>query len=492
VVSEIVTVVQGELRGRRDGDVIGFLGVPYAAPPFGANRMRPPVSPEHWQGVRDATRFGPTAPKADYVPMYMPLFPEVTIAGEDCLNLNVWAPSEGGAGLPVLVWIHGGAFTNGSNSLPEYNGSAFARDGVVTVAVNYRLGAEGFLFTGDGTANLGLLDQVAALEWVRDNIGAFGGDPGRVTVAGESAGAWCVAALLATPRAAGLFRQAIIQSGGGQHYLLPEQGLLVARELAAVLGVPPAREAFAALPPDRVASACRELLAEVQTAPDPAKWGSLALSQQPFAPVIDGDVLPEPVLPAIAAGSGSGVPLLIGTTAEEARLILVAAGVIDQVDDAALAQAAAGYGLSSEAIAVYRQNRPHASPGDLLSAIVSDWYFRIPSIRIAEARSDRAAGAPTWMYRFDWAAPSLGSGHSVEIPFVFDTLGVPGSQRLGEHPPQAVADTTHRLWADFIAKGEPGWDSYQSSTRAVALISEAVHVVSDPAGDERLVWEGRR
>ena len=490
--SEIVTVAQGRLRGRRDGSVVSFLGVPYAAPPFCAGRMRPPSPPQPWRGLREAASFGPTVPKADYVPMYVPLFPEVTIAGEECLNLNVWAPAEGGGGLPVLVWIHGGAFTNGSNSLPEYDGSAFARDGVVTVAVNYRLGAEGFLFTGEGTANLGLLDQVAALEWVRDNIAAFGGDPARVTVAGESAGAWCVAALLAMPRAAGLFRQAIVQSGGGQHYLRPEQGLLVARELAAALGVPPAREAFAALSPDRVARACRELITEVQTAPDPAKWGSLALSQQPYAPVIDGDVLPEPVLPAIATGSGSGVPLLIGTTAEEARLILVAAGIIDQVDNAALAQAAAGYGLPPEAIEVYRRNRPHATPGELLSAIASDWYFRIPSVRIAEARAARAGGARTWMYRFDWAAPALGAGHSIEIPFVFDTLGVPGTERLGEHPPQAVADTAHRLWTDFIAKGEPGWDSYEPRARAVALISETVHVARDPDADERLVWEGRR
>ena len=491
--SEIVSVAQGELRGRSDGQATSFLGVPYAAPPFGDRRLRPPAPPGRWQGVRDATAFGPTVPKADYVPMYVPLFPEVTIAGEECLNLNVWAPDGGGSGLPVLVWIHGGAFTNGSNSLPEYDGSAFARDGVVTVAVNYRLAAEGFLYTGDGTANLGLLDQVAALEWVRDNIAAFGGDPERVTVAGESAGAWSVAALLAMPRAAGLFRQAVSQSGGGQQYLLPSQGLLVARELAAALGIPPASNAFAGLPPDRVARACRELITEVQTAPDPAKWGSLALSQQPFAPVVDGDVLPRPPLQAITAGSGSDVPLLIGTTAQEARLILVAAGIIDQVDDAALALAAGGYGLPGEAVEVYRRNRPHASPGELLSAVVSDWYFRIPSIRIAEARAAAPVpAAPTWMYRFDWAAPALGAGHSVEIPFVFDTLGAPGTHRLGEHPPQAVADTAHRIWVDFVAKGEPGWDSYDGDTRGTALIGDAVQVVSDPDGGERLVWEGRR
>jgi para-nitrobenzyl esterase len=485
---EIVSTAQGRLQGRRDGDVIAFLGVPYAAPPFGANRLQPPVPPSPWDGVRAATELGPTVPKADYVPMYVPLFPEVAIPGEDCLNLNIWTPAVGSQGLPVLVWIHGGAFTNGSNSIPEYNGSAFARDGVVTVAINYRLAAEGFLYTGEGTANLGLLDQVAALRWVRDNIAAFGGDPQRVTVAGESAGAWSVNTLLATPRAAGLFQQAISASGGAQHYLQPEQGLLVARELAAALGVEPVRAAFATLPPDRIALACRELITEVQTAPDPAKWGSLALSQQPYVPTVDGDVLPRPTLEAIAAGHGADVALLIGTTADEARLILVAAGVIDQIDDAALAQAAAGYGLPAEAVAVYRANRPQASPGDLLSAIVSDWYFRIPSVRVAEAR-----GSGTWMYRWDWASPTLGSGHGVDIPFVFDTLASPGlAVRLGEHPPQAVADTTHGTWVEFITKGEPGWNPYDTATRTTALITDAIRTASDPGGDERLLWAGRR
>jgi para-nitrobenzyl esterase len=484
---EIVSVAQGRLQGRRDGDVTAFLGVPYAAPPFGANRLRPPVPPPPWDGVRAATEFGPTVPKADYVAMYAPLFPEVTIPGEDCLNLNIWTPAVGHQGLPVLVWIHGGAFTNGSNSLPEYDGGAFARDGVVTVTVNYRLAAEGFLYTGAGTPNLGLLDQVAALRWVRDNIAAFGGDPDRVTVAGESAGAWSVSALLAMPRAAGLFQQAVSQSGGGQHCLPPQLGLLVARELAARLGVQPSRAAFAALPPERIALACRELITEVQTSPDPVKWGALALSQQPFAPTVDGDVLPRPPLEAIAGGAGSGVPLLIGTTAEEARLILVASGAIGHIDEPALLQAAAGYGLPPAAVAVYRANRPQASPGDLLSAIVSDWYFRIPSIRIAESR------ARTWMYRFDWGSPALGSGHGVDIPFAFDTLAAPDlAPRLGEDPPQLVADVFHAVWVEFITKGEPGWDPYDSASRSTALIDGTLRTAYDPQGDERAVWEGLR
>src|SRR6266487_3334294 len=189
------------------------------AAPFGPNRMLPPQPVPAWAGERDATSFGPTVPKGDYPPQYQPLFPEEVIPGEDCLNLNVWTPADGAGGLPVLVWIHGGSFMNGSGSVGAYDGAAFARDGVVCVTINYRLAAEGFLFLGDGIANLGLLDQLAALRWVQENIAAFGGDPGRVTVAGESAGAMSVATLLSMPLAAGLFGRAIAQSGAGAHTL---------------------------------------------------------------------------------------------------------------------------------------------------------------------------------------------------------------------------------------------------------------------------------
>ena len=173
----VVTIKDGALRGTTTAGVSAFLGIPYAAPPFGVNRMRPPQPVQPWDGERDASAFGPTVPKGDYPPQYTLLFPEVVIPGEDCLNLNVWTPDTGAAGLPVLVWIHGGSFMNGSGSVGEYDGTAFARDGVVCVTINYRLAAEGFLFLGDGVANLGLLDQLAALQWVQANIAAFGGDP---------------------------------------------------------------------------------------------------------------------------------------------------------------------------------------------------------------------------------------------------------------------------------------------------------------------------
>src|SRR6516162_491063 len=421
----VVHVRDGAVRGKAESGVWAFLGIPYAAAPFGANRMRPPQPVQPWHGGRDATAYGPTVPKGDYPPQYARLFPEVVIPGEECLNLNVWTPDAAGS-LPVLVWIHGGAFMNGSGSVGAYNGAAFARDGVVCVTINYRLAAEGFLFLDDGIANLGLLDQLAALRWVQANIPAFGGDPARVTVAGESAGAMSVVTLLSMPQAQGLFAQAIAQSGAAAHTLTRNQARMVGGYLAGTLGVPADRAAIKAVPLERLVQAASDLVTEVQTAPDPAKWGPLALSLLPFAPAVDGVVLPQAPLTAIAAGHGKDVRLLTGSNRDEARLFLVAPATIDLINDAALEIAATAYGLSADSLALYRAGRPGASAGDILAAVVTDWFFTIPAIRVAEART-RGASAPTWVYRFDYPAPEdnhrFGASHGAEVPFVFDTIG---------------------------------------------------------------------
>ena len=491
----VVRLRDGVVRGKAESGGYAFLGIPYAAPPFGANRMRPPQPVRPWAGERDATAFGPTVPKGDYPPQYTKLFPEEVIPGEDCLNLNVWTPGPGAAGLPVLVWIHGGSFMNGSGSVGAYDGAAFARDGVVCVTINYRLAAEGFLFLGDGTANLGLLDQLAALRWVRDNIAAFGGDPARVTVAGESAGAMSVTTLLSMPLAEGLFARAIAQSGAGAHTLASQDARRAGGYLAEALGVPPDRESIKAVPLDKLVQAASDLVVEVQTAPDPARWGQLALSLLPFAPVIDGQVVPAAPAEAIAAGRGRGVPLLIGSNLDEARLFLVAPGTIGLIDEPSLALAAGAYGLDGDAVAAYRANRPGASPGDILAAVITDWFFRVPAIRVAEARGASAA-ARTWMYRFDWPEPrannGLGACHAAEIPYVFDTSGRDDVRPLIGAPSQAVADLAHRVWVDFITRGEPGWAPYDTASRTTGLLAEKLSPVDDPAGDERALWEGIR
>jgi len=489
-----VRLGDGIIRGETRSGVSAFLGIPYAAAPFGANRMLPPQPVPAWTGERDATMFGCTVPKGDYPPQYASLFPEIVIPGEDCLNLNVWTPDAGAAGLPVLVWIHGGSFMNGSGSVGAYDGAAFARDGVVCVTINYRLAAEGFLFLDDGIANLGLLDQLAALRWVQENIAAFGGDPGRVTVAGESAGAMSVTTLLSMPLADGLFGQAIAQSGAGAHTLTKDEGRTVAGYLADALGVPAERDALRAIPLEKLVQAASDLVVEVQTAPDPARWGQLTLSLLPFAPTVDGSVLPAAPLTSIAAGQGGNVPLMIGSNREEARLFLVAASTIDLIDEPTLAAVAGAYGLSGDAVAVYQRNRPGASAGDVLAAVITDWFFRIPPIRVAEARAASGAGR-TWMYRFDHPEPQdnrrFGACHAAEVPFVFDTATREELRPLiGDAPSQAVADQTHRAWVDFITRGDPGWAAYDTTRRTTGLLSDTITPTDDPDADERVLWDG--
>jgi len=496
----VVHLEAGAVRGSLDEHgIAAFRGIPYAAPPFGQNRMRPPQPVEPWHGERDATNFGPTAPKGTYPPQYAVLFPEVDIPGDDCLNLNVWTPSTANqAGLPVLVWIHGGSFMNGSSSVGAYDGATFARDGVVFVSINYRLSADGFLYVSedDGIANLGLLDQLAALHWVQRNIAMFGGDPARVTVAGESAGAMSITTLLSMPLAEGLFAQAITQSGAAAHTLTRDQGRMVAGYLADALGVQADREAIRNVPLEKLVQAASDLVTEVQTAADPAKWGPLALSLLPFAPIVDGEILPQAPLTALAAGQGGSVRLLTGANHDEARLFFVAPGVIDFIDDPTLTAAASAYGLSADDLAVYRASRPGASPGDLLAAVITDWFFVIPCLRVAEAR-EAAGSASTWVYRFDYPTPKdnhgLGTCHAAEIPFVFDTITRDDVRPLiGDTPPQAVADNAHRAWVAFITAGDPGWPAYDTATRTSALFSGTITPTADPAAAERALWSAIR
>ncbi len=485
---------QGTVAGVQAGGVHVFKGIPYAAPPFGPRRMRAPEPPPTWKGVRDCSQFGPTVPKNPYPAAYDALLPEPAIPGEDCLNLNIWTPDLGDARLPVLVWVHGGAFLNGSGAVPEYEGTAFARDGVVCVTINYRLGADGFLFLEDGVANTGTLDQVAALQWVQDNIASFGGDPARVTVAGESAGGMSVTTLLSMPRTTGLFRRVIAESGAGQHVLTPATATRVGGYLAEKLEVPATREAIAEVPIQQLLDAQSALSQEAQTPPpDPARWGEITSNLMVFEPVVDGDVLPAVPLDGIRAGAGRDVDVLIGTNSDEEQLFLVPTGIVNFIDDNLLQMAAAADGLGANALPTYRANRPGASAADVFAAVMGDWFFRIPAIRIAEARPD----SPTWVYEFAWPTPvlggALGACHALEIPFVFDTLRTEGMQaRVGAEPPQGLADAMHRAWVSFISDGDPGWDRYTTVDRATMVFNIESATVKDPHGDERQLWDGIR
>src|SRR2546421_3502695 len=329
----VVRTHQGAVRGSVADEMVAFKGIPYAAPPFGPNRFQPPRPAELWDGVREALNYGPTAPKAHYYLSIHVIIPKADIPGEDCLNLNIWSPDLGQASLPVMVWIHGGAFANGSGSVPAYDGARFARDGVVCVTINYRLGADGFLYLGDGIANLGMLDQIAALTWVQENIAACGGDPNNVTIFGESSGGMSVATLMAMPRATGLFRRAIAQSGAGHHVISPATAQRIGQYLAEKLGVEPAREAIGTVPIKCLVQAQQELRMEISANPSPVRWGEVAANLMPFEPVIDGDLLLARPIDSIAAGASANIDVLVGNNADEFRFFLVPRGMLNVVNE---------------------------------------------------------------------------------------------------------------------------------------------------------------
>ena len=487
----IVTMRSGSVRGSRTESIVAFKGIPYAQPPVGARRFAPPKPPKPWDGVRDATAYGPTAPKAPALPPFDRLVPEPDIPGDDYLNLNIWTPDPTGSGLPVLVFIHGGGYARGSGAMPAYDGSEFARDGVVCVTFNYRLGPDGFLFLGNSPANLGLLDMIAALTWVQENIASFGGNPGDVTVFGESAGAVSIAALLAMDAARGLFRRAILQSGAGHHALTSDTARLMGTRLAEKLGTEPTLAAIADVPLAHLTRAAQELRSEIATGPDPTLW-----AQAPFQPVIDGEILTAMPIECIAAGASCDVDVLVGYNTDEYRLYCVPSGAIDLVDERQVRRTAA-YGLSAnEAAATYRLRHPGATPGEFFAAIITDWFFVMPAIRLAEAHAKHRASG-TYMYEFAWQPPTfggrIGACHMAELGFVFNNLSSKAfAAIIGDEPPQQLADTMHRAWVAFATSGDPGWQEYAPDHRAVMRFDTVSQPTTDPHTSERALWDGLR
>lgn len=487
---------RGKLRGGFSDGVTAFKGVPFAAPPFGANRLRPPAPVVPWDGVRDAVVFGPKSPQVPYPPGSAEALAELVGTGEDCLTLNIWTPGIGEAGLPVMVWIPGGMFEfHATGATAFYDGSRFARDGIVCVTISYRVGAEGFLYLGDGVANLGLLDQIAALEWVQENIKAFGGDPDKVTIFGQSAGAMSVATLLAMPRAKGLFHRAIVQSGTAHSVTSAATAERIGRRLAEKLGVASTREAIATTSPERVLQAQAEMRDDLLRRPDPGFWGEVALSSLPWQPTVDGESIPELPISRILAGAAADIDLLVGSTTEETRLFLLSDGAIDRITEDDLLALAAGYSLPAEALGSYRAAHPWASVGDLFSLIETDWYWRIPALRLADAHATKAQGA-TYMYQFAWPSPQfggrLGAAHGVDIPFVFDTLGLGTEPMLGPAPPQSLATTMHAAWIAFAVDGDCGWPKYEPIRRPTMRFDTAPKIADDPLAVELALWKGVR
>jgi para-nitrobenzyl esterase len=411
---------------------------------------------------------------------------------EDCLYLNIWSPGVNGEKHPVMVYIHGGAFTLGSASDPWYDGVSFAAlYNIVVVTLNYRLGILGFVCLSDlageeapYTANCGLLDQVAALRWVREHIAAFGGDPDQVTVMGESAGAMSIGALMGMPAAQGLFQRAILQSGAAGNLVTRSQAGQVAQGLLAKL----------CLENDQLA-ALREVPLETLLKIQP-ELGREFGGVQAFSPIIDGETLPKHPLAMIAQGSAANVAVLIGTTRDEWRLFAMMTGG-PKIDEAQLTRIFGD--AAPQVLAMYTEARADTSAELAWVDIMSDLVFRMPAIRLAQGQIEQ--GAPVWMYRFDWASPAfggiLGAAHAVDLPFVWNTLDT-GLSRMftGDSPDrQPLADLMHASWAAFIRCGNPAlaslppWPSYDLDRRATMIFNNVPQVVDDPQGQMRAVWK---
>ncbi|MFD3944617.1 carboxylesterase/lipase family protein [Streptomyces sp. NPDC058579] len=483
----------GELRGflvegAAPGPVAAFLGVPYAQAPVGPLRFRAPEPVEAWNGVRDALGFGATAPKRPYAAPLDALLPDPDVAGRNCLNLNVWAPwpppppgEPGTTGRPVMVWIHGGSLVHGSSAVPVYDGEAFARDGVVLVSLNYRLGIEGFGVFPDAPANLGLRDQLAALTWVRENIAAFGGDPERVTVFGESAGAISLAALLASPLAKGLFHRAVLQSGAPMALPL-DRARRTTEAIAAHLGVAATARALSAVPAERLLDAQTEVTGK----------GSPLTGGHSFQIAVDGEVLPRDPFEALREGASADVDLLMGTNTEEYRLWFVPSGLTERIGRLALRAAAWKTKVPARTVRTYRTRRPGEKPGELLGALATDKLLRVPQNRLADARA--AGPGATYVYEFGWRSPVLGLGacHALEIGFVFDTLDRPGTEALtGPDAPRPLADAMHSAWVRFAATGDPGWRPWDGSRPVMTFGrpgDDGPTVVESPREEELRAW----
>lgn len=481
----VVATPSGALRGTARDGVGRFLGIPFAASPDGERRFAPPAPEPAWSGVRDAVGYGPAAPQSDDVPREAMFdLPPHAWAEAGCLTLNVWAPLAEGPARPVMVWIHGGAFVLGSGSDPSHDGERLARShDVVVVTINYRLGALGFLAAEGVPANLGLRDQVAALEWVRGHIAAFGGDPANVTVFGQSAGAMSTVCLLAVPAARGLFHRAIVQSGSGEFALDPGAAAARSAEFLAGFGAPDtALGALRTTPARQLIAAQAEFERELEAR------GVMAA----FAPVVDGEWLPEQPLRAIAAGRGAPVPVLLGHARHEGRMFTELVPMPELPEAAVEAAFAEAFSDPVAALDAYRASERWTGPNDLFAALLGDELFGQPTERLADALA--ASGQPTWRYRFDWCSGAhggrLGACHSLDIPFVFDLLDLPGLERFtGAHPPQALADLMSEAWTAFARTGNAAWPQYDSDARHCLVIDEPTEVRADPGAARRALWE---
>lgn len=480
----IVQTASGPVRGvwRSPGTPdasAAFLGIPYAAPPIGDLRFAAPAPPAPWTAVRDATAYGATPLRVTGIDN---LIPEPAVPGKSTLNVNVFTPATD-ASLPVLVWIHGGGYTEGSPASPWYDGARFNRDGVVTVTISYRLGFDGFGHIPGAPANRGVLDWLMALEWVQQNITAFGGDPARVTIGGQSAGGGAVLTLLGMPQAQHLFHRALSFSGALADVPF-ETARARSERMAEIGGVSADITGFRRLDERRI----RQLQPQAAT-----PRGGLGMVQDlltdglPWGPMIDGDLIREPTIDSLARGAGAHKPLLLGSTDDEFTMVAEKEGRM-------LRRAPSGILLlpflrpRSVRRAYLDANRPQRRKGGvaMVGRFISDHVFRALVPRVAEAR--RSADAGTWAYRFSWVSPALGwACHCLDVPFWFDGLDREKvSDLAGDSPPQALADEMHAAAVAFVSDGDPGWPTWSSAPGIARVFGGHGPALAEDAYDSTL------
>jgi para-nitrobenzyl esterase len=490
VTEPVVRTTGGLVRGVTRGGaaeygIAVFRGIPFARPPVGDLRFAAPRPAAGWDGVRDAAHFGPPPPQS--AQQLTPLSPPAPGADpDDWLTVNVFTPDPGAARLPVLVWIYGGAYRFGASSQLGYDGTALAAQNAVVVTFNHRVGVEGYAYLPGFPANRALLDQIAALHWVQENIAAFGGDPDRVTVFGESAGAGAIAALLVMPAAAGLFRRAIAQSVPGT-FFSPELAADITAAIAAEAGLP--AEAFATADPARLVAAF--------DAVDPAdhldRWGQAAHTGTPFSPVVDGEVLPVSPWRAVAAGAGRTVDLIIGHNRDEYRLFAKMSGI--RVTDELARHELAGLAPGRDGEAAYREAYPDADPETLHELVKSDWLFRMPTLHLAQAHA--AAGGRTFLYELTYPASEGGFGacHAIDVPLVFGVYKGLGRMLFGPEPPASalrLGDLMRSRWAAFAADGDPGWPPYAPGRQTTQIFDDPPEVTRYPERESLHIWDQHR
>ena len=498
----VVATTSGLIRGTQTPGARVFFAVPYAAPPAGELRFAAPRPHQGWAGVRAAVRPGPTAPQPPRGRFgrldLSPFFGGGWARGDDYLTVNVWAPSEPGPPAPVLVFVHGGAFIAGSTRGPVYDGTSFARDGVVLVTVNYRLGIPGFLQLPDAPDNRGRLDVIAALRWISENASRFGGDPGNVTLAGQSAGAIIVTSMVGAPDARGLFRRVVIESGSGTAAFTPGQAGIVTAAVGREIGVTPTAAALGQRSDEELVDVLPRLSGlDLGTADAHDPLGGIT----PFSLVLDrqpADTVADLVTGAAADRGALATELLIGSNLDEGSLYLTPFQNLDDTTETDVRSTAARFHPAPDRLVdAYRSARPSATTAQLRVALLGDAMFGAGTRRFADAHA-QAGPARTFVYEFTWRSAALdgrlGACHLMELPFVFDQAGLPALHGPGallgpQPPPGDLAARVHATWVRFATHGNPGWPAYSQATPIVQQIGETWTRAVGPRAKELRAWE---